>query len=697
MSRIIIKNLPERADEKILKQQFEKFGGITDCKVMRTPQGNSRKFGFIGFENEDQAQTAITKMNGAYIQSSKLQVSLAKAIGDQTIERPWSKYSVGSSSFSNDKKRKVIPTKHETQTIKKKKDSSSLDELKKMANERRPKLDNGKKKKFDSEEDDQNNQHMEEEEIINEQEHQKSMDEIDVKDWEEGRIYITNLPFNCTEDDIRKEFDRFGNIAEIHLPIDKITKKSKGFGFVLFVVPQDAVKACNEMDNKFIKGRIVHVTYAKADPYSNQQVGESKNYKEKKQNELKAKAGNQFNWSTLYMRQDTAVSAVAEELGMKKEEILDVNAESMAVRVALAENYVINQTKKWLEENGVNCTVLENGMKEKRSNNIIIVKNIAASAIDLEVKSLFEKFGTLKQFLMPKSKALALVEFEVANDAKTAFKRLVYSRYRGIPLYLEWAPEKVFDEEKVNKKMEEEKLTQEKQSKTIQKEESQKKKEEKTKQEEDKKKQEEDKKKQEEDKTTTKSNQTELVEEGSKTLYVKNISFKTKEDVIRKVFEKCGRVLAVTLSKTKDKKVEKNSGFGFVEYAKHEDAINAIKTLQGKVIDGHAVQIEISQPKVKDEDHKERKEIEEHKVSNKLLVKNVPFETNIKEVRELFRTYGTLRGVRLPKKVDGQNKGFAFVEYATKQEAANAMAALKNSHFYGRHLIIEYAKDTELD
>nr|CAA56649.1 surface antigen [Entamoeba histolytica] len=294
MSRIIIKNLPERADEKILKQQFEKFGGITDCKVMRTPQGVSRKFGFIGFENEDQAQTAITKMNGAYIQSSKLQVSLAKAIGDQTIERPWSKYSVGSSSFSNDKKRKIIPTKHETPTIKKKKVSSSLDELKKIANERRPKLDDGKKKKTDSE-DDQNNQQMEEdEEMINEQEHQKSMDEIDVKDWEEGRIYITNLPFNCTEDEFRKEFDRFGNIAEIHLPIDKITKKSKGFGKVLFVVPQDAVKACNEMDNKFIKGRIVHVTYAKADPYSSQQTGESKNYKEKKPNELKAKAGNQI-------------------------------------------------------------------------------------------------------------------------------------------------------------------------------------------------------------------------------------------------------------------------------------------------------------------------------------------------------------------------------------------------------------------
>lgn len=46
--------------------------------------------------------------------------------------------------------------------------------------------------------------------------------------------------------------------------------------------------------------------------------------------------------------------------------------------------------------------------------------------------------------LLPPSKAVALVEFLVAADARKAFKRLAYTRFQHVPLYLEWAPVKVF-------------------------------------------------------------------------------------------------------------------------------------------------------------------------------------------------------------------------------------------------------------
>lgn len=35
----------------------------------------------------------------------------------------------------------------------------------------------------------------------------------------------------------------------------------------------------------------------------------------------------------------------------------------------------------------------------------------------------------------------------------------------------------------------------------------------------------------------------------------------------------------------------------------------------------------------------------------------------------------------------GKHRGFAFVEYVTKQEARNALEALSNTHLYGRHLV----------
>lgn len=54
-----------------------------------------------------------------------------------------------------------------------------------------------------------------------------------------------------------------------------------------------------------------------------------------------------------------------------------------------------------------------------------------------------------------------------------------------------------------------------------------------------------------------------------------------------------------------------------------------------------------------------------------------------------------LKSVRLPRKFDGTNRGFAFVEFASRQEAKSAVAALSSSHLYGRHIVLEWAEDKE--
>lgn len=41
--------------------------------------------------------------------------------------------------------------------------------------------------------------------------------------------------------------------------------------------------------------------------------------------------------------------------------------------------------------------------------------------------------------------------------------------------------------------------------------------------------------------------------------------------------------------------------------------------------------------------------------------------------------------------MNGQHRGFAFVEFSSMDEAKNAFSALENSHFYGRKLAIEWA------
>ena len=72
--------------------------------------------------------------------------------------------------------------------------------------------------------------------------------------------------------------------------------------------------------------------------------------------------------------------------------------------------------------------------------------------------------------------------------------------------------------------------------------------------------------------------------------------------------------------------------------------------------------------------------------------RNIAFQATKKDINDLFAEFGSLKKVRLPKKMDGQHRGFAFVEFDTADEAALAKEALSSAHLYGRKLVIEYEK-----
>lgn len=57
------------------------------------------------------------------------------------------------------------------------------------------------------------------------------------------------------------------------------------------------------------------------------------------------------------------------------------------------------------------------------------------------------------------------------------------------------------------------------------------------------------------------------------------------------------------------------------------------------------------------------------------------------------RSFGQVKTVRLPTKFDGSHRGFAFVDFLTRQEAASAFETLQATHLYGRHLVLEWATE----
>ena len=76
-------------------------------------------------------------------------------------------------------------------------------------------------------------------------------------------IYVGNLIFDVSEDDLREAFEQFGEITEVLLIMDKYSGKSKGFGFVEMPSKAQAEKAIEEMNGKEFKGRALSVNEAK--------------------------------------------------------------------------------------------------------------------------------------------------------------------------------------------------------------------------------------------------------------------------------------------------------------------------------------------------------------------------------------------------------------------------------------------------
>lgn len=74
-------------------------------------------------------------------------------------------------------------------------------------------------------------------------------------------IYVGNLPYSATEDDINASFSAFGEVTKVSLITDRETGRAKGFGFVEMASGgEDAIEALNNTD---LGGRNIRVSEAK--------------------------------------------------------------------------------------------------------------------------------------------------------------------------------------------------------------------------------------------------------------------------------------------------------------------------------------------------------------------------------------------------------------------------------------------------
>ncbi|TFY56626.1 hypothetical protein EVG20_g8855 [Dentipellis fragilis] len=702
MSRLIIKNLPAYVTPARLKEHFVQpkgpGGTITDVKVALKQDGTSRRFGFVGYKSDVEAAKAKEWFDKTFIDSTRVRVEIVDThlLLDLT-KRP----RLGPSPSENEAGPSMVKTPISSAEPKKSKKEAQFDEfMKVMLPEARKgpswadapppsSKDRAKAKakakdstaeaseaSSDAEQPEglsdlewmrrRMKQGVEEEEKAFEQSDDEGGEGVEAPDdttaasledtkdptketiLQTGRLFVRNLAFSCTEDELRDLFQPFGQISQIHIPLDVATKQPKGLAYVTFAQPAVALSAYEALDKK--QRRVEEVN------------GKKKTLKDERNDKRKSTAGKEFNWSMLYMNSDAVLSSVADRMNVSKADILDPESSNAAVKLALAETHVIQETKTYLESQGV---ILSSFTTKGRSNTTILVKNIPYGTTAEQIRELFEGYGTLSRVLVPPAGTMAVVEFIQADEARKAFRGLAYRRLGNSVIYLEMGPLGMFQAPP-------EDTTEPVTANGV-------------------------KPVSIEDQEPSAAAAEPSVAAGT-TLFVKNLAFSTTSERLTQVFRHLSSFAFARVQTKPDPKrpgARLSMGYGFVGFKTVEASQKAVKGMQGYVLDGHALSVKFAgRGQDEDEDGEKGKD---KSSTTKMLVKNMPFEATKKDIRELFGSHGQLKSVRLPKRFDQRTRGFAFLEFVTRHEAENAYNALRHTHLLGRHLVLQWADEGDQD
>jgi cold-inducible RNA-binding protein len=79
----------------------------------------------------------------------------------------------------------------------------------------------------------------------------------------QNRLFVGNLSYQTTENDLQDHFAPAGAVTSVNLMIDKVTGRSRGFAFVEFATPEEATKAVEQFHNKEFQGRMLTVNIAR--------------------------------------------------------------------------------------------------------------------------------------------------------------------------------------------------------------------------------------------------------------------------------------------------------------------------------------------------------------------------------------------------------------------------------------------------
>jgi cold-inducible RNA-binding protein len=78
-----------------------------------------------------------------------------------------------------------------------------------------------------------------------------------------AKLFVGNLSFKITENDLQDAFAAHGTVVEANLMMDRVSGRPRGFGFVTMSTPEEAQKAIDALNGKELDGRALTVNIAR--------------------------------------------------------------------------------------------------------------------------------------------------------------------------------------------------------------------------------------------------------------------------------------------------------------------------------------------------------------------------------------------------------------------------------------------------
>ncbi|XP_063023179.1 nucleolin isoform X2 [Melospiza melodia melodia] len=160
----------------------------------------------------------------------------------------------------------------------------------------------------------------------------------------------------------------------------------------------------------------------------------------------------------------------------------------------------------------------------------------------------------------------------------------------------------------------------------------------------------------------------------ARTLFLKNLPYRITEDAIREVFE---NAVEVRIVMNKD---GSSKGMAYIEFKTEAEANKALEEKQGTEIEGRAVVIDFTGEKSQQEHQKGE--------SKTLIVNNLSYAATEITLQEVFKKASS---IKVPQNNQGRPKGYAFVDFATTEDAREALNSYNNTEIEGRTIRLEFS------